>query len=71
MENLTYALLDTGSESTLIRGDFMRKLRLKGKAKIVNISSIRDTGKAIWEWEQTKHDTSGVWCREVNFLVLV
>ena len=56
-------MLDTGSESTLIRGDFMRKLRLKGKAKIVNISSIRDTGKAIWEWEQTKHDTSGVWCR--------
>ena len=43
----TYALLDTGNESTLIRGDFMRKLKLKEMKKIVNIHSIRDMGEAI------------------------
>lgn len=40
-------MLDTGNESTLIRGDFMRKLKLKEMKKIVNIHSIRDMGEAI------------------------
>ena len=43
----TYALLDTGRESTLIRADFARKLKLKGKAKRVIISSIKDSGENI------------------------
>ena len=43
----TYALLDTGSESTLIHADFARKLKLKGKAKRVIISSIKDSGENI------------------------
>ena len=42
-------MLDTESESTLIRGNFTRTLKLKEREnlrKLVNISSsIKDTGK--------------------------
>ena len=44
-------MLDTESESTLIRGNFIRKLKLKEREnlrKLVNISSsIKDTGEDI------------------------
>ena len=45
----TYALLDTESQSSLIREDFVRVLRLHEKKKKTNkikISSIKDQGKA-------------------------
>ena len=45
----TYALLDTRSESTLIRSDFTRRLNSRKNSKIVNISSIRDSGELINE----------------------
>ena len=37
-----YAILDNGSQSTLIREDFSRQLVLKGKANKVNINSINN-----------------------------
>ena len=40
----TYALLDTVSESTLIRSDFAKRLNLRKHPKIVNIGSIKDSG---------------------------
>ena len=43
----TYALLDSGSESTLVQEDFLKRLDLEGKTKLVNISSIRDAGETI------------------------
>ena len=43
----TYALLDSGSENTLARAEFLRRLDLEGKTKLINISSIKDTGKTI------------------------
>ena len=43
----TYALLDNGSESTLIRADFARKLKLNGKKRSINVSSIKDTGETV------------------------
>ena len=43
----TYALLDTGSERTLIRSDFAKRLNLRKNSKIVNISSIKDSGELI------------------------
>ena len=42
-----YALLDTGSESTLIRDDFSKRLNLRKSSKTVNISSIKDSGELI------------------------
>ena len=43
----TYTLLDCGSESTLVQEDFLKRLDLEGKTKLVNISSIRDAGETI------------------------
>ena len=39
---LTYALLDNGSQSTLIRDDFAQALKLKGYKKTISISSVID-----------------------------
>ena len=41
-----YALLDAASESTLIRSNFAKRLNLKN-SKIVNTSSINDSGELI------------------------
>ena len=38
----TYALLDNGSQSTLIRDDFAQGLKLKGYQKTISISSAID-----------------------------
>ena len=38
----TYALLDSGSQSPLIRNDFAQGLKLKGYKKTVSISSVID-----------------------------
>ena len=40
----TYALLDSGSQSTLIRADVATKLKLKKRDKKVTISTINDSG---------------------------
>ena len=48
-----YALLATGSESTLIHCDFTKRLTLTKNSKIVNISSIKNSGKLINEDEFT------------------
>ena len=46
-----YVLLDTGSESTLIRSDFAKTLNLRKNSKIVNISNIKDSGGLLNEHE--------------------
>ena len=46
-----YVLLDTGSESTLIRSDFAKTLNLRKSSKIVNISNIKDSGGLLNEHE--------------------
>ena len=38
----TYALLDTGSQSNLIRADIARRLNLSGKKKHINITTVKD-----------------------------
>ena len=38
----TYALLDSGSQSTLIRSDFVKSSKLKGYKKTISISSAID-----------------------------
>ena len=43
----TYALLDTGCESTLIRSDFAKRLNLRKNSKTVNISSTKDSEELI------------------------
>ena len=43
----TYSLLDTGSESTMIRKDFSKRLNLRKNSKIVNISSIKYSGELV------------------------
>ncbi|XP_066919295.1 uncharacterized protein [Clytia hemisphaerica] len=40
----TYALLDTGSQSTLVRDDVAKKLKLKKKDKKITITTINDIG---------------------------
>ncbi|XP_066928372.1 uncharacterized protein [Clytia hemisphaerica] len=40
----TYALLDTGSQSTLVRNDVAKKLKLKKKDKKITITTINDIG---------------------------
>ena len=40
----TYALLDSGSQSTLIRADVASKLKLKKKERRVTITTINDSG---------------------------
>lgn len=40
-------MLDSGSESTLTRADLFKRLDLDGKTKLMNISSIKDTGETI------------------------
>ena len=37
-----YALLDNGSQSTPIREDFSKLLKLSGSSRTVNINSIKD-----------------------------
>ena len=41
----TYGLLDNGSQSTLIREDMARKLKLRGKRKKIRIGTIKDKGQ--------------------------
>ena len=41
----SYALLDTGSQSTLVCSDFVKRLNLRKNFKIVNITSIIDLGE--------------------------
>ena len=43
----TYALLDTGSQSTLIREDFAAELKLNGTKTKIKMSSIKDQGETI------------------------
>ena len=39
---ITSALLDNGSQSTLVREDFAKQLKLKGYSRTINISSTKD-----------------------------
>jgi len=43
----TYGLLDSGSQSTLIRKDVAKQLELSGQEQNLNISTINDKGKAL------------------------
>ena len=43
----TYALLDTGSQSTLMREDFGAELKLRGNKTNIRMSSIKDQGESI------------------------
>ena len=43
----TYALLDTGSQSTLIREDFAAELKLHGNKTKIKMSSIEDWRESI------------------------
>ena len=43
----TYALLDSGSQSTLIRDDDAKRLGLKGKRKFVHIATVKDQAESI------------------------
>ena len=43
----TYALLDTGSQSTLIREDFAAELKLHGNKTKIKMSSSKDQGESI------------------------
>ena len=43
----TFALLDNGSQSTLIREDFVKQLKLKGCSRTINISSIKDDLESV------------------------
>ena len=43
----TYALLDTGSQSTLMREDFGAELKLRGNKTNIKMSSIKDQGESI------------------------
>ena len=43
----TYALLDTGSQSNLIREDFAAELKLHGNKTKIKMSSIKDQGESI------------------------
>ena len=43
----TFALLDNGNQSTLIRKDFARQLKRKGYFRVINISSIKDETESV------------------------
>ena len=43
----TYPLLDTGSQSTLIREDFVAELKLHGNKIKIKMSSIKDQWESI------------------------
>ena len=43
----TYALLDTGRQSTLIKEDFAAELKLHGNKAKIKMSSIKDRGESI------------------------
>ena len=43
----TYALLDSGSQSTLLREDVAKQLNLKGKKSNVNITTIKDKSERL------------------------
>ena len=43
----TFALLDNGSQSTLIREDFAKQLKLKGYSRTINITSIKDELESV------------------------
>ena len=43
----TYALLDSGSQSTLIRDDVAKRLGLKGKRKFIRIATVKDQAESI------------------------
>ena len=44
---ITSALLDNGSQSTLIREDFAKQLKLKRNFRTRNISSIKDELESV------------------------
>ena len=43
----TFTLLDNGSQSTLIREDFAKQLKLKGYSRAISISSIADEQESV------------------------
>ena len=44
---ITSALLDNGSQSTLIREDFAKQLKLKGYSRTININSTKDELESV------------------------
>ena len=44
---LTYTVLDIGRKNTLILSDFAKRLNLRKKPKIVNISNIKDSAEML------------------------
>ena len=44
---ITFALLDNGSQITLIREDFAKQLKLRGYSRTIKISSIKDEPETI------------------------
>ena len=43
----TFAILDDGSQSTFIREDFAKQLKLKGYSRTINISNINDEPESV------------------------
>lgn len=43
----TYAFLDNGSQSTLLREDMAQRMKLHGRPNILNVSTIKDEAEAI------------------------
>ena len=43
----TFAILDNGSQSTFIREDFAKQLKLKGYSRTINISNINDEPESV------------------------
>ena len=43
----TFTLLNNGNQSTLIREDFAKQLKLKEHSRTINISSIKDESESV------------------------
>ena len=52
-----FALLENGSQSTLIREDFAKQLKLKRYSRTINISSIKDEPESVKVKERKENAT--------------
>ena len=43
----TYALLDNGSQSTFLRQDIAKRLKLKGKERIISLTTVKDQSESV------------------------
>ena len=54
----TYALFDIGSQSTLIREDFVAELKVHRNKTKIKMSSIKDQGESILVYEADLRNSS-------------